>query len=57
VFATVVFNCCCFLFQEQFLAGLDLAEFARVFEDEGISLEDLQQCSADELKVASRSSA
>ncbi|EGD78145.1 hypothetical protein PTSG_09021 [Salpingoeca rosetta] len=33
-----------------FLATLDMQEFARVFEDEGMSLEDLQQCSAADLK-------
>ncbi len=39
--------------QEQFLISIDLAEFSRVFDGEGVTLEDLRQCSADELKVRS----
>ena len=37
--------------QSQFLLTLDLREFATLFEDEGLTMDDLRECSAKELKV------
>ena len=41
----------CDAMQGQFLLSLDLKEFVRIFNEEGITLDDLRESSALELKV------